>query len=104
MAPNSALTDLQAALAKETQARIAAEQKAQKAEAKVREVQDEIEDLSVTLFEEANEMVAKERREKAVLEERVKDLEGRERDRKRRLEMLEQALGRIERVRKLLDG
>ncbi|CAD0046318.1 unnamed protein product [Aureobasidium pullulans] len=94
--PSSAvLTDLQQALAKETKARVAAEKK-------YHELEQELEDLSATLFEQANEMVAKERKEKARLEERIKVLEERDMLSRKRLEMVEGALGRIERVRKLL--
>ncbi|THZ82573.1 hypothetical protein D6C84_05656 [Aureobasidium pullulans] len=98
MAPSpssAALTDLQQALAKETKARVAAEKK-------YHELEQELEDLSATLFEQANEMVAKERKEKARLEERIKVLEERDVLSRKRLEMVEGALGRIERVRKLL--
>ncbi|GAB7363941.1 hypothetical protein MBLNU230_g4503t1 [Neophaeotheca triangularis] len=74
----------------------------QAAESKVQEVQNEIEDLSASLFTEANEMVAEERRTNAKLAERVRVLEARERERKARLERLEEAVGRIERVRGVL--
>ncbi|THZ68798.1 hypothetical protein D6C85_07227 [Aureobasidium pullulans] len=100
MAPSpssAALTDLQQALAKETKARVAAEKK-------YHELEQELEDLSATLFEQANEMVAKERKEKAKLEERIKVLEERDALSRKRLEMVEGALGRIERVRKLLGS
>ncbi|THW22113.1 hypothetical protein D6C98_08577 [Aureobasidium pullulans] len=100
MAPSpssAALTDLQQALAKETKARMAAEKK-------YHELEQELEDLSATLFEQANEMVAKERKEKARLEERIKVLEERDMLSRKRLEMVEGALGRIERVRKLLGS
>lgn len=63
-----------------------------------------MEDLSATLFEQANEMVATERKEKAKLEERLKVLEERDAVGQKRLEMVENALTRIERVKKLLDG
>ncbi|CAD0013005.1 unnamed protein product, partial [Aureobasidium pullulans] len=93
MAPSpssAALTDLQQALAKESKARVAAEKK-------YHELEQELEDLSATLFEQANEMVAKERKEKAKLEERIKVLEERDMLSRKRLEMVEGALGRIER-------
>jgi BMFP domain-containing protein YqiC len=61
-----------------------------------------LEDLSATLFEQANEMVATERKEKAKLEERLKVLEERDALGQKRLEMVEAALVRIERVKKLL--
>lgn len=56
----------------------------------------------MSLFEQANEMVATERRARARLEERVAVLERREVDKRRRLEKLESAVGRIERVRGVL--
>lgn len=108
---------------KEQTLRIAAEKKA-------KDVNAEIEELSATLFQQANEMVANERRENALLKEklqslemirdsqpdsletvlkdnarlkeRVRILEQRELDRGRRLEKLEAASKRIERVRTLL--
>lgn len=49
-------------------------------------------------------MVATERKEKAKLEERLKVLEERDAVGQKRLEMVENALTRIERVKKLLDG
>ncbi|KAI9149226.1 hypothetical protein HJFPF1_11275 [Paramyrothecium foliicola] len=62
----------------------------------------EIEELSAALFEQANEMVADERRARAKLEERVGELERRDAEKRRRLEKLETAMTRIERVRTLL--
>ena len=61
-----------------------------------------MEELSAALFEQANEMVADERRARAKLEERVGELEKRDAEKRRRLERLEGAMGRIERVRNLL--
>ena len=58
--------------------------------------------MSASLFEQANEMVAKERRARAGLEERVGVLERRSKEGGRRLERLERAVGRVERVRGLL--
>ena len=49
-------------------------------------------------------MVAAERKARAKLEERVVLLEKRDREKRGRLEVLEQRLGRIERVRGLLGG
>lgn len=49
-------------------------------------------------------MVAVERRARGRLEERVKVLEGREGEKKGRLEVLEERVRRIERVRGLLAG
>ncbi|KAI4765420.1 hypothetical protein E4T52_01775 [Aureobasidium sp. EXF-3400] len=95
--PSPAISELQAALAAETSRRIAAEKK-------FKDLETELEDLSATLFEQANEMVATERKEKAKLEERLKVLEERDAVGQKRLEMVENALTRIERVKKLLDG
>ena len=61
-----------------------------------------MEDLSATLFQQANEMVATERRARAKLEERVEVLEKRDTEKRQRLERLERALMRIERVKGLL--
>lgn len=66
------------------------------------ETSREVEELSVSLFEQANEMVAAERRERARLEERIELLEKRDADKRRRLDRLENAMDRIERVRALL--
>lgn len=63
---------------------------------------EEIEELTGQLFQQANEMVASERRERARLEERVKVLEKRDGEKGKRLEVLEGRLGRIDRVRGLL--
>lgn len=86
------------------------------AENKVTQMNTEIEDLSSSLFQQANEMVATERQARAKLEEkaelfekrcgmledRVKTLEKRDADKKRRLDVLEEHVKRNERVRKLL--
>ena len=74
------------------------------AEGKLNDTSREVEELSVQLFEQANEMVATERRARAKLEERVELLERRDHDKHRRLERLESAMGRIERVRELLGN
>lgn len=92
----STTEDLLEALTREQQLRLAAE-------AKVNDTSREVEELSVSLFEEANEMVATERRQRAKLEERVGELEKRDRQKRTRLERLEGAMGRIERVRNLLE-
>jgi len=63
-----------------------------------------MEELSAQLFQQANEMVAAERKARAKLEERIEVLEAREREKRKRLERLERAVGRIERVRDLLDS
>ncbi|KIW00014.1 uncharacterized protein PV09_08366 [Verruconis gallopava] len=88
-------SDLQAALVKEQNAR-------RMADAKVSQMNQEIEDLSVQLFQQANEMVATERKARAKLEERIETLEKRDVEKRRRLEKLESALNRIEKVRGLL--
>ncbi|KOS19404.1 Rab guanine nucleotide exchange factor SEC2 [Escovopsis weberi] len=62
----------------------------------------EVEELSAALFEQANEMVADERRARAKLEERVGELERRDLEKKKRLDRLETAVSRIERARRLL--
>lgn len=72
------------------------------AEGRLSETSREVEELSASLFEQANEMVATERRARAKLEQRVGELERREGDKRRRLERLERAVGRIERVRGVL--
>lgn len=90
------MDDLLVALTREQQLRVAAEEREHDASR-------EVEELSATLFEEANEMVATERRARAKLEERVDVLEKRDLDKRRRLERLELAVGRIERVKRLLE-
>ncbi|KAH8733486.1 hypothetical protein BGZ61DRAFT_528772 [Ilyonectria robusta] len=72
------------------------------AETQVAATSREVEELSAALFEQANEMVAEERRARAKLEERVGELERRDTEKRRRLEKLEGAMTRIERVRLLL--
>ncbi|KAM0335775.1 hypothetical protein ACHAQA_000825 [Verticillium albo-atrum] len=93
--PLNAHADLLSALHHEQHLRRAAE-------SRLSTTSQEVEELSVSLFEQANEMVATERRARARLEERVETLEQREADKKRRLDRLEGAVGRIERVRSLL--
>lgn len=74
------------------------------AEQRVSQTNEELEELSTQLFAEANEMVANERKARARLEERVEILEKRDRDKRSRLELLEQRLDRVERVRDLLSS
>ncbi|MCJ1354603.1 MAG: hypothetical protein MMC33_004592 [Icmadophila ericetorum] len=94
--PNSLETEeLLSALTHEQNLRLAAENA-------VSQTNEEIEELTGQLFQQANEMVATERRERARLEERVRVLEKRDGEKGRRLEVLEGRLGRIERVRGLL--
>ena len=59
--------DLEEKLVKEQTARIAAEKKA-------RDVGTEMEDLSATLFQQANEMVAAEKKENAALQDKIQEL------------------------------
>lgn len=54
------------------------------------------------LFSQANEMVAQERKARAKLEERVAVLERRDIEKRSRLERLEKAMARVERVRALV--
>ncbi|KAF2873811.1 hypothetical protein BDV95DRAFT_489009 [Massariosphaeria phaeospora] len=73
-----------------------------KAEDRVRRVDSEIEELSVQLFSQANEMVASERKARAKLEARVEQLEKKDKDKMARLERLEKAVTRIDRVKAML--
>jgi predicted RNase H-like nuclease (RuvC/YqgF family) len=88
-------TELVAALTREQALR-------QAAEGKLDEASGELEELSAQLFMQANEMVATERKARAKLEERVEVLERRDNEKRKRLERLEGAVQRIERVRGLL--
>lgn len=72
-------------------------------EAKYKRLQDESEVLSQSLFEEANQMVAAERKLNHVATVKLQLLQDREADRKQRLEELEAAVGRIQRVRSILN-
>ena len=74
-----------------------------KAEGRVRTVDSEIEELSVTLFSQANEMVAEERRARAKLEERIELLEKKDKDKMGRLDRLEKAVSRLDRVKAMLN-
>lgn len=93
--PAPSTDDLLEALSREQSLRL-------KAEGKLDETSKEVEELSVTLFEQANEMVATERRARAKLEERVEVLEKRDEEKKYRLDKLEGVMGRIQRVDRLL--
>ncbi|KAI1390979.1 uncharacterized protein F4822DRAFT_395033 [Hypoxylon trugodes] len=95
--PTPSTDDLLEALSREKELRAAAE-------GKLNDTSKEVEELSATLFEQANEMVASERRARAKLEERVSVLERRDVEKRDRLERLEGAMGRLERVRTLLEG
>lgn len=73
-----------------------------RAESSLSQTQTELEDLTAQLFGQANEMVATERKARAKLEERVKVLEQRDTDKRRRLDRLEKAVSRIERVKQMV--
>ncbi|KAF1990018.1 hypothetical protein K402DRAFT_418116 [Aulographum hederae CBS 113979] len=88
-------SDLQAALVREQDLR-------QEAEGKLVQMNSEVEDLSAQLFQQANEMVAQERKARAKLEDRVEILERRDHDKRKRLERLESAIKRIERIHNVL--
>jgi low affinity Fe/Cu permease len=75
-----------------------------KAEEKARNIDTEIEELSVQLFSQANEMVAAERKARAKLEARVEQLEKKDREKMARLERLEKAVSRIDRVKAMLGA
>lgn len=74
----------------------------QAAERKLDGASGELEELSSQLFQQANEMVAAERKARAKLEARVAVLEKRDVEKRKRLERLEGNMARIERVRGLL--
>ena len=73
------------------------------AESSLSSAHRELEELTTQLFSQANEMVAAERRARAKLEERVAVLEKRDLEKRRRLERLEKAVERINRVRELVN-
>lgn len=95
MSPTPSTDELLNALSREQSLRL-------QAEGKLNDTSREVEELSVSLFEQANEMVATERRARAKLEERVEVLEKRDTEKRRRLDKIEQAMDRIERVRALI--
>lgn len=72
------------------------------AESQLTQANTELEELTAQLFSQANEMVAQERRARAKLEERVAVLERRDVEKRSRLERLEKAMERVERVRALV--
>lgn len=74
-----------------------------KAEERAEKVDSEIEELSVQLFSQANEMVAAERKARAKLEERIEVLERKDKDKMARLDRLEKAVTRIDRVKAMLN-
>lgn len=89
------LVSLQSSLEEERTLRL-------RAESNLTQTQTEIEELTAQLFGQANEMVASERKARAKLEERVKVLEQRDVDKRKRLEKLEKQMQRIERVRGII--
>jgi hypothetical protein len=93
--PVPTTNDLVAALTREQSLREGAERK-------LDEASGELEELSAQLFMQANEMVATERKARARLEARVEVLERRDGEKRKRLEKLEHAVQRIDRVRGLL--
>lgn len=72
------------------------------AESSLSQAHSELEELTTQLFSQANEMVADERKARAKLEARIKMLEERDGEKRRRLDMLEKAVFRIERVRGMI--
>ncbi|KAJ5178381.1 GDPGTP exchange factor Sec2p [Penicillium coprophilum] len=88
--------ELQDALTREQRLRKAAE-------LQLSQASTELEELTVQLFSQANEMVAEERRARAKLEERVAVLERRDVEKRSRLEKLEKAMARVERLRALVN-
>lgn len=95
--PGSVSETLRAEIANEKRLRLAAE-------SSLHSAHKELEELTTQLFSQANEMVAAERRARATLEERVAILEKRDLEKKRRLERLEKAVERIDRVRGLVNN
>ncbi|KAE8353119.1 hypothetical protein BDV28DRAFT_113680 [Aspergillus coremiiformis] len=87
--------ELQSALDREQNLRRAAE-------SQLSQATSELEELTAQLFSQANEMVAQERKARARLEERVAVLERRDVEKRTRLERLEKAMERVERIRTLV--
>lgn len=88
---------LQNALSREQNLRKAAENQ-------LTQANTELEELTAQLFIQANEMVAQERKERAKLEERVAVLERRDVEKRKRLDRLEKAMQRVERLRSLVGS
>lgn len=88
-------SELQNALSREQSLR-------KEAESRLSQANSELEELTAQLFSQANEMVAEERRARAKLEERVAILERRDGEKRKRLDRLEKAIERVERVRGLV--
>ncbi|KAJ5736973.1 GDPGTP exchange factor Sec2p [Penicillium malachiteum] len=72
------------------------------AESQLSQASTELEELTVQLFSQANEMVAQERKARAKLEERVAVLERRDIEKRSRLERLEKSMARVERLKALV--
>lgn len=72
------------------------------AETQLTQAHTELEELTVQLFSQANEMVAQERKARARLEERVAVLERRDVEKRNRLDRLEKAMARVERIRTMV--
>lgn len=104
IAHHYSLPDKAASLKQLSDALKAEQAQRKQAESQLSQMQTELEELSAQLFEQANEMVAAERRERARLEEKIGVLENRDADRRRRVERLEVAAQRIERVRTVVLG
>ncbi|KAF3910948.1 hypothetical protein ABW20_dc0110536 [Dactylellina cionopaga] len=94
---SQALDDLSNALCQERRQRQIAEQQ-------LSAVKNELEELSATLFQQANEMVSVERKARAKLEDKLQVVEKRDQEKRVRLETLEQGFERIIRVRGLLGN
>ncbi|KAL2011254.1 hypothetical protein VTN00DRAFT_3972 [Thermoascus crustaceus] len=88
-------SELQNALSREQSLR-------KEAESRLSQANSELEELTAQLFSQANEMVAEERKARAKLEERVAILERRDGEKRKRLDRLEKAIERVERVRGLV--
>lgn len=89
-------SELQDALTREQSLRKAAE-------SQLSQASTELEELTVQLFSQANEMVAQERKARARLEERVAVLERRDIEKRTRLERLEKAMARVDRLKALIN-
>ncbi|KAJ5648157.1 GDPGTP exchange factor Sec2p [Penicillium lividum] len=94
---NSDNADLQDALTREQSLRKAAESQLSLAS-------NELEELTVQLFSQANEMVAQERKARAKLEERVAILERRDIEKRSRLDKLEKSMARVDRLKALVNS
>ncbi|KAN0069288.1 hypothetical protein V8E54_012303 [Elaphomyces granulatus] len=93
--PSDATSELQTALSREQALRKAAE-------SQLLQANSELEELTVQLFSQANEMVAQERKARAKLEERIAVLERRDGEKRKRLDRLEKAIERVDRVRGMI--